>query len=136
MIPMDLAQIAAAVGGTVAGDAAQLRITHLVADSRAAGPGDLVVAIPGERVDGYDFLPQAAAAGAVAAIATRPAELPTVVVADPVAALGDLARTVVADLPDLTVVAVTGIVGQDLDQGPDGGGDGRCGVRSWHPPVP
>ncbi len=111
MIPLSLAEIAAAVDGTVSAEA-DVRVGHVVADSRLVSAGDLFVAIPGDRVDGYDFIPAAAQAGAVAALATRPAELPTVVVADPVAALGVLARHVVAQLADLTVVAVTGSSGK------------------------
>ena len=35
-------------------------------DSRKVGPGDLFVAVPGERVDGHDFAAGPIAAGAVA----------------------------------------------------------------------
>lgn len=111
MIPMDLTAIAAAVGGELAGDGS-VTVGHVVADSRQCAPGDLFVAIPGERADGWEFITQAAQAGASAALATRPSGLPTVVVADPVVALGALARQVVADLADLTVVAVTGSSGK------------------------
>ena len=53
-------------------------------DSRTVGAGDLFVAVAGERVDGHDFLDAAAAAGAVAALTTRPdGALPCVVVAGP-----------------------------------------------------
>ncbi|GGK26076.1 UDP-N-acetylmuramoyl-tripeptide--D-alanyl-D-alanine ligase [Pilimelia terevasa] len=114
MIAMSLAEVAAAVGGTVVGGGAAALVTGAVEfDSRRAGPGGLFVAIAGERVDGHDFAPAAAAAGAVGALATRalPA-LPTVVVADPLAALGALARAVVDRLPRLTVVGLTGSSGK------------------------
>ena len=111
MIPLSLADIAAIVNAEVSGDAG-VRVGHVVADSRLCAPGDLFVAIPGERVDGWDFIDTAAAAGAAAALATRPSALPTVVVPDPVSALGALARHAVAELPGLTVVAVTGSSGK------------------------
>jgi len=84
-------------------------------DSRTVGPGDLFVALPGERVDGHDFLGAAAAAGAVAAITTRPdPALPTVVVDDPVAALGRLAAAVHARLAaaGLQTIGLTGSSGK------------------------
>jgi UDP-N-acetylmuramoyl-tripeptide--D-alanyl-D-alanine ligase len=78
-------------------------------------PGDLFVAVAGERVDGHDFLGAAAKAGAVAAIGTRPDDaLPTVVVDDPVAALGRLAAGVHARLADagLVTLGITGSSGK------------------------
>ena len=65
-------------------------------DSRERVAGGLFVAIAGERVDGHDF-----ADGAHAVLGSRPTAAPTVVVADPVVALGRLARHVV-DRLDLT----------------------------------
>ncbi|MCA9969308.1 MAG: hypothetical protein KC425_03785, partial [Anaerolineales bacterium] len=43
-------------------------VTSVVVDSRQVRPGSLFVAFPGEKVDGHDFVAQAFAAGAVAAI--------------------------------------------------------------------
>jgi UDP-N-acetylmuramoyl-tripeptide--D-alanyl-D-alanine ligase len=95
VIELTLAEAAAAVDGELTGGAGDTVITGVVVDSRAAGPGALFVALPGERVDGHDFVQAAAAAGAVAALSTRPhPALPTLVVADPVAALGGLAAEV------------------------------------------
>ena len=47
----------------------QAEITRVVTDSREAGAGALFVALPGERVDGHDYINKALAAGAEAAIA-------------------------------------------------------------------
>ena len=99
MIALDLDEVAASVGGELvlpAGMATPGAVAGSVTvDSRAVGAGDLFVALPGERVDGADFVPAAAAAGAVAAVTTRPdASLACVVVADPVQALGRLAAAV------------------------------------------
>ena len=44
-------------------------ITRVITDSREAGPGTLFVALPGERVDGHDYINRALAAGAEAAVA-------------------------------------------------------------------
>jgi UDP-N-acetylmuramoyl-tripeptide--D-alanyl-D-alanine ligase len=85
----------------------------VVVDSRAATPGALFVAVKGEHVDGYDFAAAAAAAGAAVALADRSAaSLPTVVVADPVRALGLLAHGWLDRLSGLGVVAVTGSAGK------------------------
>jgi UDP-N-acetylmuramoyl-L-alanyl-D-glutamate--2,6-diaminopimelate ligase len=52
-------------------------ISGIAADSRAAKPGFLFVAVAGARADGLTFVPQALAAGATAVMAERmPANLP------------------------------------------------------------
>ncbi|TFV61859.1 UNVERIFIED_ORG: UDP-N-acetylmuramoyl-tripeptide--D-alanyl-D-alanine ligase [Bacillus sp. AZ43] len=115
MIPLTLAEVADLSGGAPHG-AADVRVTGKVTlDSRTVEPGDLFVAVAGERVDGHDFLPAAAAAGAVAALATRPDDaLPCVVVDDPVAALGRLAAGVHARLTagGLRTLGITGSSGK------------------------
>jgi UDP-N-acetylmuramoyl-tripeptide--D-alanyl-D-alanine ligase len=58
-------------------------------DSRIVEPGQLFVALPGERTDGHRYLDAAVAGGAAALIVTRPP-------ADP-AALGDVTIVQVAD---------------------------------------
>jgi len=47
-------------------------VSCVVVDSREAVPGSLFVALPGEHVDGHDFVLQAFANGAIAAIVSRP----------------------------------------------------------------
>jgi UDP-N-acetylmuramoyl-tripeptide--D-alanyl-D-alanine ligase len=83
-------------------------------DSRSLQPGDLFVALRGERFDGHDFLPQARAAGAVAALAERgldTAGLPGLLVEDALQALQQLARAWRARL-HLPLIAVTGSNGK------------------------
>ena len=114
MIRLTLAEVAKLTGGELTGTGGP--VTGAVTlDSRTVAPGDLFVAVSGERVDGHDFLPAAAAAGAVAALTTRPDDaLPCVVVADPVDALGRLAAGVHARLVagGLQTLAITGSSGK------------------------
>jgi UDP-N-acetylmuramoyl-tripeptide--D-alanyl-D-alanine ligase len=114
VIRLSLAAVAAATGGRLAGgaDPGTTVSGAVVIDSRAVGPGDLFVALPGERVDGHDYARAAVAAGAVAVLAGRETGVASVVVDDPQAALGALARAVVDRLPALRVVAVTGSSGK------------------------
>ncbi|MDQ3886056.1 MAG: UDP-N-acetylmuramoyl-tripeptide--D-alanyl-D-alanine ligase [Actinomycetota bacterium] len=88
MIPLTLAEVAAAVGGTLHGTDGTATVTGPVEfDSRRLGPGGLFVALPGARVDGHHFAAAAVAAGAVGVLAARPVDAPTVVV-PPAAAAG------------------------------------------------
>jgi UDP-N-acetylmuramoyl-tripeptide--D-alanyl-D-alanine ligase len=107
-------EIAEAVGGQLVGvEPAAVVDGAVVIDSRDAGAGGLFVALPGERVDGHDFVGTATAAGVTAALTTRPVEgSPCIVVDDTRRALGDLARLVVGRLPELVVVALTGSTGK------------------------
>ena len=106
MIPMTLAEIAAVVDGEAHGDAALTVTGPAYLDSRNPVDRGLFVAIVGDRVDGHDYV-----AGAHAVLGSRPTAAPTVVVADPVAALGRLARHVL-DRLDVTVLALTGSQGK------------------------
>jgi UDP-N-acetylmuramoyl-tripeptide--D-alanyl-D-alanine ligase len=113
MITMTLAEIADAVDGTVVGGDPQLAVTGSVEfDSRAVTPGGLFVAFAGEKADGHDFGPAALGAGAVAVMGTRPLDAPSIVVDDPLDAMGRLARAVVDRLPELTIIGVTGSSGK------------------------
>jgi UDP-N-acetylmuramoyl-tripeptide--D-alanyl-D-alanine ligase len=67
-------------------------------DSRLVRPGEVFVALPGERTDGHAYLPDAVAQGAAALVVTRQVSDPSLLddvtvvrVADPLAALGALA---------------------------------------------
>ncbi len=46
--------------------------TGITWDSRTVKPGDVYLALPGERVDGHDFVDQALCAGAIVALVMRP----------------------------------------------------------------
>ena len=83
MIELSLAEISALVDGELTGaPSTGAAVTGSVTlDSRTLGAGDLFVAVEGERVDGHDFLGAAAAAGAVAALTTRPDAVATALAA-------------------------------------------------------
>jgi UDP-N-acetylmuramoyl-tripeptide--D-alanyl-D-alanine ligase len=113
VIPLTLAEVADAVSGRLdAADPATVVTGGVTADSRLAGDGGLFVALPGEHADGHDYAAAAVGAGAAAVLAARPVGVPAVVVDDPLAALGRLARAVLDRLPQVTVVGVTGSSGK------------------------
>ena len=91
-----------------------MAIARVHSDTRTLAQGDLFVALKGERFDANDFLADARARGAVAAIAHRGLEaagLPGLEVPDTLAALGALAAGWRARF-DLPLVAVTGSNGK------------------------
>jgi UDP-N-acetylmuramoyl-tripeptide--D-alanyl-D-alanine ligase len=125
MIELTLGDLAAVLEAELVGGPADTRVSTAVAiDSRAVVAGGIFVAVSGEQVDGHDFADDAARRGAVAVLGSRATSLPTLVVTDPVRALGDLARHVIGSLPQLTVLALTG------SQGKTGTKDYLAGILS------
>jgi UDP-N-acetylmuramoyl-tripeptide--D-alanyl-D-alanine ligase len=113
---LSLGDVAAAASGTLLTPAsAGLSFPSVSIDSRTLEPGALFVAIRGARLDGHDFLAEARARGAAAAVVERevaaPDGLALVRVADTTRALADLARHVRRSVT-LAVVAVTGSLGK------------------------
>ena len=82
-------------GSAAAAEGAQhLALQRVHTDSRSVQPGDLFIALRGERLDAHDFLAQAQAAGAAAAVVELGRSLPglpCLEVSDTTAALGALA---------------------------------------------
>jgi UDP-N-acetylmuramoyl-tripeptide--D-alanyl-D-alanine ligase len=112
MNPMSLAAVRSAVHGELHSSTADAAaVDSVVIDSRAAVPGSLFAALPGERVDGHDYAGQAMQRGAIAVLATRPLDVPCIVVPDVVAALGQLAAASLREL-DGTVIGITGSAGK------------------------
>ncbi len=106
-----LAEAAGQAGGhLVGGDAPFERV---VTDSRGDCTGALFVALRGERFDAHEFVPQAAANGAVAALVERllPIDLPQWVVDDTRLGLGRLAAAWRDRLPG-RALAITGSNGK------------------------
>ena len=116
---MRLSQAAQALGVPLAGG--DVEFTAVCTDSRTVRRGDLFVALRGERFDGHEFVAQAAAAGASAAMVESAAaaiaaqglreRLPLLVVADTLKALGQLARHWRRQF-SLPLVALTGSTGK------------------------
>ena len=120
MIALTLAEIASAVGGTLRLDGT----THapdtiidgtVTTDSREVGPGDVFFAKRGEFDDGHRFAPAAAAQGAALLVVEHALDLevPQIVVADTVDALGALATEVVARVRALGRLRIVGVTGSN-----------------------
>ena len=110
---MSLAQAQALLpGSTLVGDGT-LVIDRVHSDTRSLQPGDLFVALRGERFDGHDYLGAAHAAGAVAALAEQGlgATMPGLQVHDTLQALQQLGAAWRAQFT-LPLVAVTGSNGK------------------------
>jgi UDP-N-acetylmuramoyl-tripeptide--D-alanyl-D-alanine ligase len=100
-------------GASVTGDDS-VRFERVSTDSRSAGPGDLFIAIKGDRFDAHEFLPQVAERNVAAVLVARTPQnwnVPAIRVADTREALGALARGWRRQF-DLPLVAVTGSNGK------------------------
>ena len=107
---MRLSHAASLCDGIVCG--ADVDFTRVCTDTRSILAGDLFVALRGERFDGHDFIAEAAADGAVAALVEQPVTvLPSIQVEDTRKALGLLAAGWAAEVP-MTRIAVTGNAGK------------------------
>ena len=106
-----LRQAAQWCGGQVEEKYADLTFFGANNDSRKIEPGQLFVALQGER-DGHDYIPAALGNGAAAVLCSRKVgDHPAIIVDDPRAALGDIARGERQRI-GMKVVAVTGSVGK------------------------
>jgi UDP-N-acetylmuramoyl-tripeptide--D-alanyl-D-alanine ligase len=101
------AELRDATGGKLAAEVAVQRVGF---DSRQVAAGDLFVALKAAR-DGHDFVPQAFAAGAAAALVEHGEDPRCLTVPDTLAALHGLGRAARAR-SGAHVVAVTGSVGK------------------------
>ena len=108
---MQLSEVASVLGAQHQG--ADVHFKGVSTDTRHVQPGELFVALQGERFDAHEFIADAAASGAVAAIVSRPVEaaLPVVLVEDTQRALGKLAHAWRSRF-DMPVAAVTGSNGK------------------------
>lgn len=106
-----LRQAAQWCGGQIDEKYAELTFLGANNDSRNIQPGQLFVALQGQR-DGHDFIPMAMEKGAAAVLCTRPmGDIPAIVVPDTRIALGDIARGERQRI-GMKVVGVTGSVGK------------------------
>ncbi|MFP4335546.1 MAG: UDP-N-acetylmuramoyl-tripeptide--D-alanyl-D-alanine ligase [Wenzhouxiangella sp.] len=108
---MQLTAIAECAAGRLVGH--DVEVHGLCHDSRKVRPGDLFVALPGERCDGHDFAAAATERGAAAVLVARAlgVDVPQVIVADPRLAMGQIAADWRARLA-VTVVGITGSNGK------------------------
>lgn len=107
-------QIAAWCEGKLIGGDPDAAVTSVCVDSRKVEPGSLFVAMPGERVDGHDYIEKAAAAGASCVISEKETAVDgccVIVVDDSLKALQAAARGYRRSM-DIHCVAVTGSVGK------------------------
>jgi UDP-N-acetylmuramoyl-tripeptide--D-alanyl-D-alanine ligase len=88
------AEIAAATGGRLVRSSGR-SVRGAAVDSRAVAPGNLFVALPGEKTDGHRFLGEAIAAGAAALL-----------VRDDAWSAGSAVAVAAADVSDVAIVAV------------------------------
>src|SRR4051812_19826539 len=120
MTPLSLESVLAGTGAIVRGQLPdETTFTKIERDARQAQPDDLYLAVRGERFDGHDFVADAAAHGAIAALVSREwadahseAPIPLLIVDSPVSALQQLAAWWRNRLDDVLVVGITGSVGK------------------------
>jgi len=107
---MLLSTVANVLMGTLTGDC---EFNKFVIDSRNVTPGDVFVCLKGERVDGHDYIGQAAENGAVGFLCARPVktDLPCLIVPSPEQALQEFASWYRRNKKS-KIVAVTGSVGK------------------------
>ena len=108
---MPLSQAAKYIGAQHHG--VDLEFHGVSTDTRQVRAGELFVALQGENYDAHDFIQQAADAGAVAVIVSRPTQtkLPALLVEDTRKALGSLASAWRSQF-SIPVVAITGSNGK------------------------
>ena len=107
------------IGGTWISGGQKTLITGLSTDSRKTGPGELFLALRGDRFDGHEFISKAIESGAAGAVVqkdllskgTYPESAVIIAVDDTLKALGDLAGWWRYN-HDVTVVAITGSAGK------------------------
>ena len=114
--------VADAIGGTITAGSAAREFAGVSIDTRTLGAGELFVAIRGDRFDGAEFAPAAAAAGAAGIVVERGRgrqlaagprgdDIVVIEVDDAVVALQQLARRVRRQ-SGTKVVAITGSAGK------------------------
>lgn len=115
---MLLSQAEKALNARLIPGAGDLRFSAVSTDTRKLQPGDLYIALRGDNFDGADFIAQAQAAGAVAALVNQDsgiriqnAEIPLLLVEDTRIALGQLAAYWRKQF-DIPMVAITGSNGK------------------------
>ena len=108
---LTLKQAAAWCGGWVDPKYEDIEFLGANNDTRLIQPGQLFIVLQGAR-DGHDYIPQAMEKGAAAALCSRQVgDYPAIIVNDPRAALGDIAREEAKRI-GFKSVGITGSVGK------------------------
>ena len=118
---MRAGELALAAGGRLVAGLPDVELGDISIDSRRIRPGDVFLAIRGNRLDGHDFIAEAVGRGAAGVIVSNAAAAPvtgasgvapaTIVVEDTTHALQSIARDV-RRRSGAKVVAITGSVGK------------------------
>ncbi len=116
MEPMTVRELLAATGGRLLAGREEDTITGVETDSRAVHPGDLFVALRGERTDGHRFVSGALETGAAGCLVEEPPQTLRpdrfcILVEDTLTAVGRVAKAYQAKFP-IPVIAITGSVGK------------------------
>lgn len=111
MINVSLDWIAEQVNGTRVGD--NIDIDAVTTDSRSIQPGEVFLALSGERFDGHDYIDDVVEKGASALIVSKSVDcsLPLIIVDDTHTALGLLGAAIKREVNPRTV-AITGSSGK------------------------
>ena len=112
MIKLSASQIAEIVHGQLIGTAEISAETGFEFDSRKIKPGDVFLALKGEKLDGHDFVADAIENGAALSLVDRPVSGNYILVSDVLNAIGRLAHYVRSELKDLKVIGITGSQGK------------------------
>jgi len=115
-IDWTLSQVLLATNGRFVTGEMNATFKNISTDTRTIQPGDLFLALSGDRFDGEQFLEEAIANGAAGLVVTqipdKDLKVPIVVVPDTLKALGDLAAYRRRLMDNLTVIALTGSSGK------------------------
>jgi UDP-N-acetylmuramoyl-tripeptide--D-alanyl-D-alanine ligase len=114
MMNFDVRTVAAATGGQILHNGADVALHGVSTDSRTLQAGDLFIPLRGERFDGHDYLTQAVRHGAAACLSedvVAGLTIPVIQVRDTLQALGDLAQAVRQRFQG-PVVGITGTSGK------------------------
>ncbi len=114
MLSTTVGQVAQWIGCEAEPALAGRTISGVETDSRKVQPGNLFIALTGERVDGHDYAAQALERGAACVLASRelPAGLPALYVPDTKLAFGQIAAGYRQSLHNTKFIGITGSVGK------------------------
>ena len=111
-----LSQVLLATGGRFVSGEPDANFRAISTDSRTLEPGDLFLALSGDRFDGQQFVREAVKKGAaglvVSAMLDEEVPVPVILVEDPLKALGDLAAYRRSLMDNLQLIAITGSSGK------------------------